>query len=232
MHTTIAEPREPAVPPPESRRLRMEVAVFLLLVLSSIIPGWLASGTIPFTSLAIAVVLHDVALVTLVVFFAWTAGQKVSSLGWSARHPLREIGLGLVLYVPLFVILALLQALLAALGLKSPELETYLVPSSRLEIALACILVVVVAVSEETLFRGYLLPRLRAITRSTPLAVGLASLVFASGHVYEGASGILLVLVMAIAFSYVYLWRGSLVAPIVMHFIQDFLGLVLAPWLR
>lgn len=232
MRETITETPEPASPPPESRRIRMEVAVFLLLLFSSIIPGWLAGGTVPFASLAIAVILHDIALVTLVVFFAWTAGQKVSSLGWSARHPLREIGLGIILYVPLFVLLALLQALLAALGLKSPELEGYLVPSSSVEIAFAFVLVIVVAISEETLFRGYLLPRLRTITRSTPVAVGLASLVFASGHVYEGASGILLVLVMAIVFSYVYLWRGSIVAPIVMHFIQDFVGLVLAPWLR
>jgi membrane protease YdiL (CAAX protease family) len=27
----------------------------------------------------------------------------------------------------------------------------------------------------------------------------------------------------------VYLWRGSLVAPIVMHFLQDFLAIVLLP---
>jgi len=36
---------------------------------------------------------------------------------------------------------------------------------------------------------------------------------------------------MGLVFALVYLWRGSLVAPIVMHFLQDFIGIVLAPWL-
>ena len=38
--------------------------------------------------------------------------------------------------------------------------------------------------------------------------------------------------VMGLAFGLVYMWRQSLVAPIVMHFLQDFIGIVLLPWLR
>jgi membrane protease YdiL (CAAX protease family) len=36
---------------------------------------------------------------------------------------------------------------------------------------------------------------------------------------------------MGLAFALVYLWRKSLVAPIVMHFLQDFIGIVLLPLL-
>jgi membrane protease YdiL (CAAX protease family) len=35
---------------------------------------------------------------------------------------------------------------------------------------------------------------------------------------------------MGLAFAFVYMWRRSLVAPIVMHFLQDFIGIVLLPW--
>jgi membrane protease YdiL (CAAX protease family) len=40
------------------------------------------------------------------------------------------------------------------------------------------------------------------------------------------------VMYMAIMFTLIYRWRGSLVAPIVMHFLQDFLGIVIVPWLQ
>ena len=36
---------------------------------------------------------------------------------------------------------------------------------------------------------------------------------------------------MGLVFAVIYLWRQSLVAPMVMHFLQDFIGIVLAPLL-
>jgi membrane protease YdiL (CAAX protease family) len=88
---------------------------------------------------------------------------------------------------------------------------------------------VVVAVAEETIFRGYLLLRFVGIGMGKVLAVLLASVIFAIGHGYEGSAGIATVGVMGVIFALVYLWRGSLVAPIVMHFLQDFLAIVLLP---
>ena len=37
--------------------------------------------------------------------------------------------------------------------------------------------------------------------------------------------------VMGAIFALIYMWRQSLVAPIVMHFLQDFIGIVLLPLL-
>jgi membrane protease YdiL (CAAX protease family) len=59
----------------------------------------------------------------------------------------------------------------------------------------------------------------------------LSSFIFSLGHGYEGTAGLATVGVMGAAFALVYLWRGSLVAPIVMHFLQDFIGIVLLPYL-
>jgi len=86
-----------------------------------------------------------------------------------------------------------------------------------------------VALTEETIFRGYLILRLRAVRRSSVLAVVLSAAIFSLGHGYEGTAGVMTVGVMGAIFAIIYLWRKSLVAPIVMHFLQDFVGIVLVP---
>jgi membrane protease YdiL (CAAX protease family) len=55
--------------------------------------------------------------------------------------------------------------------------------------------------------------------------------IFSLGHGYEGTAGVITVGMMGIVFAPVYMWRKSLVAPIVMHFLQDFIGIVLLPLL-
>jgi membrane protease YdiL (CAAX protease family) len=59
----------------------------------------------------------------------------------------------------------------------------------------------------------------------------LSAFIFSLGHGYEGSSGVVTVGAMGFVFALVYLWRGSLVAPMVMHFLQDFIGIVLVPLL-
>jgi membrane protease YdiL (CAAX protease family) len=92
-------------------------------------------------------------------------------------------------------------------------------------------LVVIVAIAEETIFRGYLLLRFMGLGMGKTSAVVLSSAIFAVGHGYEGSAGLATVGVMGVLFAVVYLWRGSLVAPMVMHFLQDFLAIVVLPLL-
>lgn len=60
----------------------------------------------------------------------------------------------------------------------------------------------------------------------------LSSIIFALGHGYEGAAGVATVGWMGMLFALVYLSRRSLVAPIVMHFLQDFTVIVFLPLLK
>jgi membrane protease YdiL (CAAX protease family) len=99
------------------------------------------------------------------------------------------------------------------------------------ELLLAIALVAVVALGEETIFRGYLILRLKVITTS-PAAALLSATIFSLGHGYEGSAGVITVGVMGVIFALIYIWRQSLVAPIVMHFLQDFISIVLVPWLK
>ncbi len=224
---------DPTPPGRGPRRERLELLVFLLLVLPPIVLGSVAdvSGqAFPITSLA--TILHDVALCALILFFLWTAGERFSAIGWTSRRLGREIAIGIALYPPVLIAITVAGWLAQAAGLHSAShLPAALVPRSPAELGLAAVLVFVVAVAEETIFRGYLLLRLRAITHSTAAAVALSTLLFAAGHTYSGAAGVIAIAVLAVVFALIYLWRGSLIAPIVLHLLQDFLGLVLAPWL-
>lgn len=56
--------------------------------------------------------------------------------------------------------------------------------------------------------------------------------VFSLGHGYEGSAGLITVAFLGLVFALVFLWRRSLVAAMTMHFLQDFLGIVLAPLLN
>jgi membrane protease YdiL (CAAX protease family) len=213
----------------------VETAVFLFLIVPPLLLSLFAvqQGSLGFTLLATATILRDLALVSLVCFFLWRNGEPVTRIGWTSRHVGRDVILGGVLFVPFFLGAALLERILLSLGLSAPTapLPSFLKEHGPTEAILAVLLVVVVAVSEETIFRGYLLLRFRSVLQSPTAALLLSSAIFAVGHGYEGSAGLVTVGVMGLALAAVYLWRGSLVAPVVMHFLQDFLSIVLLPWL-
>ena len=168
---------------------------------------------------------------SLVLFFLWRNGEARPAIGWTVHKPGREAMLGILLFPIMFFGAALLDGALLKIGFTTPktplpsQLEFHGTPG----LLLAFLLVVVVAISEETIFRGYLILRLKAATNSLSAALLLSSLIFSIGHGYEGSAGVVTVGTMGMAFALVYLWRGSLVAPMVMHFLQDFLAIVLLP---
>lgn len=212
-----------------------ELSVFLFLVVPSLVLSLfiVQQGSTSFPLVAIATILRDLALVCLVWFFLWRNGEPLVRIGWTDRHMVREVLIGVVLFIPVYFGAAALDSLLESVGLSGPakSVPSFLHERGPMESVLAVALVTVVAVSEETIFRGYLLLRLTATLRSTLAALVLSSVIFAVGHGYEGSAGVITVGTMGFAFAVVYLWRGSLVAPIVMHFLQDFLAIVLAPLL-
>lgn len=229
------EPVESGAPAPDAgpvevRARRAELGVFLLLIapalLSSFVPA--AGATPGFPVFAAAVVARDLSLVVLVAFFLWRGGEPLGQLGWRRAGAGREIGLGILLFVPVEAAVGALQQLLRGAGLSFPTgPPPQLQPTGPAQIALGVLLVLVVAFAEETLFRGYLLLRLRTFTRSPAAMVVGSSAVFAVGHGYEHAGGVVTVGVLGALLALVYLWRGSLVAAITLHFLVDLASVVL-----
>jgi CAAX protease family protein len=213
----------------------VEVSVFLFLIVPSMALSFFAvkQGTLSFALVAFATILRDLALVSLILFFIWRNGESVNDIGWTFKNVWKEIGLGIGLFIPFFFTAGLFESALRFAGFSVPAtpLPSFMAASGPAESLLAIVLLTVVALAEETIFRGYLILRLKAIT-GNPAATGLLSAaIFSLGHGYEGSAGVVTVGVMGLVFALVYMWRQSLVAPIVMHFFQDFIGIVLLPLL-
>jgi CAAX protease family protein len=221
---------------PDRKVQVVEIAVFLFLVVPSLAVSFFAvkQGRVGFTLTAVATILRDLALVSLIAFFLWRNKERFASIGWRAKNLSREIEVGVILFVPMFFFIGGLEAFLKGLGFSTPStpLPSSLTASGVGESILAFILVCVVAVSEETIFRGYLILRFEGIGVKPVVSVVLSALIFGMGHGYEGSAGVVSIFAIGFIFAIVYLWRRSLVAPITMHFLQDFIGIVLLPLLR
>jgi len=227
--------REVAEAPSIVKEQAVEVAVFLFLIVPSLVLSLFAvrQGNLSFVLLAVATIFRDLGLVSLILFFLWRNGENVERIGWSLRRAGREAALGVALFIPFVFGAALLERGLLRVGLSRPAtpLPCFLEARGGSEFLLAAVLVAVVAVAEEIIFRGYLILRFQAVLRGSARAVLLSSVIFSLGHGYEGSAGLVTVGVMGAVFAVIYLWRRSLVAPIVMHFLQDFLSIVLLPFL-
>jgi membrane protease YdiL (CAAX protease family) len=193
-----------------------------------------SEGSVSFPFLAIATTVRDVSLLSLICYFIWRSREGFHSLGWTFAHGWREIIFGIVLFVPVFFTAGLLEDALRQAGFSAPATPLPALENVQGtgEIILAFLLVCVVAVAEETIFRGYLLLRFqKGLQMASFSAALLSAVIFSLGHGYEGTSGVITVGYIGLCFALVYQWRGSLVAPMIMHFLQDFFGIVLSPLL-
>jgi membrane protease YdiL (CAAX protease family) len=214
-------PERVIIQPTPSRKVQLlEVLVFLFLIMPSMASAYivLSSVKVTFVAMAVSSILTDLGLLSLVLYFVWRNGEPFARIGWILKGAGREAFWGVILFLPMTYAAALLEHALRAAGFSAPtKLPSFLVAHGPARIILGTVLVMIVALAEETMFRGYLLLRFRGVTHNVGMAVLLSSVIFA----------LMIVFFLAVVFAVVYLWRGSLVAPMVMHFLQDFIGIVL-----
>jgi membrane protease YdiL (CAAX protease family) len=218
---------------PGVREQLLEVLTFCFLIVPGLAFSFTAGTALKENFLlgVLGIVLSDLALVSLVSFFIWRNKERFARIGWVSKGYVTEILIGVVLYFPLVYALSFIENWLQSAGLMFAKghLPSFLEPTGIGQRIVATVMVLIVAVSEETIFRGYLILRFRSITRSAVAAVVISSFIFSIGHGYEGLGGVIIVGIMGAAFAMIYLWRKSLIAPIVMHFMQDYIAIVLLP---
>lgn len=218
---------------PSRKAQLIELCVFLFLIFPSMVLFFFV-GHQKFAGLdvtVVAVVFHDLALVSLLAFFVWRNGEHVQSIGWSVSKFRREALIGIGLFMLVFPSANVVERLLSGAGLSSSHgsLPSFLAARSSVQYVSVSLMVAVVAFSEETIFRGYLMLRLRNIAGGDFAAVIISSIIFSLGHGYEGTAGMITVFYLGVVLAVVYLWRRTLVAPMVIHFLQDFVVIVLLP---
>jgi membrane protease YdiL (CAAX protease family) len=91
------------------------------------------------------------------------------------------------------------------------------------------------AFGEEFVYRGYLMSRVAELAGGSNMAWALSlvvvSVLFGVGHLYQGASGILVNTAAGLAYGAVYLRAGrNLWAPVIAHGVYDTVGLAFLFW--
>jgi uncharacterized protein len=179
------------------------------------------------------------------VAFQWFAFAIIFWRVSAHRISLPDLGLSVPRPGLTTIVAILLSAIVMAYQLASlrmitthPELVRGMLPQIALKIfpqdsteRLAFLVVVVtVAICEEWIYRGFAQMVLQDWSGGVVVAgIAGSAVLFALAHTYQGIRGILTTLVVGILFSIIRYWTGSLLAPLIAHFITDIAAGLLAP---
>ncbi len=179
------------------------------------------------------------------VAFQWFS---VAVILWRvSAHQIDLAGLGLAIPRPglTAIVTILLAALVLANQLASlrriathpetvqgilPQIALKIFPQDSAERVAFFALVLTVAVCEELIYRGFAQRVFGDWSGDAMLAaIAGSAAMFALAHLYQGARGIITTFVVGLLFASIRAWTGSLLAPLVAHFIADITAGFLAP---
>jgi len=221
---------------PESRKLPGIQIIFLLLVLIvypalSIVMG-MTGNTDPqqVTSKIIQVYLPTLIIQIVMIAALWIVlyrsgadfaeiGFAKSGINWS------NVISALIFFVGAWGLMALISVSIERSGFIPRTEFMTLLPSNAIEGLLWGMLSLGAAFSEELIFRGFVITRLRKVTGRFWIAALIGSLAFSMGHLYQGPAGIFLTFLYGMLFAGLFAARGSVFPCIVAHFLQDIIAL-------
>jgi membrane protease YdiL (CAAX protease family) len=104
-----------------------------------------------------------------------------------------------------------------------------MLPQNSREVLVFVVLAATVSICEEFLYRGILLAALERIGLATVFAVLVSTALFALGHLYQGAKGIISTFLLGLAFCVLRITMDSLVPCMAVHFAIDLVAGLAAP---
>jgi membrane protease YdiL (CAAX protease family) len=179
------------------------------------------------------------------VAFQWLAAAVVLWRAYAHRIIFARLGLAIPNPALTLVVSTVLAALVLANQLVSlrrlathppdaqgllPQIALKIFPQDSAERLAFFAVVVTVAICEELIFRGFV-QRVFEDWSGGFVIAGIAgsAAMFAVAHLYQGRRGVITTLVVGLLFSLVRAWTGSLLAPLVAHFVADITAGLLAP---
>ncbi|MEW5801848.1 MAG: type II CAAX endopeptidase family protein [bacterium] len=216
---------------PRRSKLR-ELMFFLSITFASLLfPAvFFCPDSCPFSITALITIFRNLGLTALIFFILTLRGEQPSLIGWTRKDLKKHVFWGIVTFPLFYFSVGEILDFFTHAGLSHiEEVPLSLMPTGIWEIVLGGVLVLVVAFAEEIIFRGYLITRLEEITENPLISVLLSTLLFTIGHAYEGAAGMMAVGYIGLVFSLLFLWKKSLAMVIVLHFLTNFIPIVIAP---
>jgi membrane protease YdiL (CAAX protease family) len=174
------------------------------------------------------------ALITLVVLLALVHknGQSLASIGLRGDRLARAVLWGLVAYAVVIGYALGLGAVFKVLWPeaikameKAQEHNASRLPSMSIGVVLLFSLVV--AVSEELYFRGFVLTRLKALLGPWTASVLISSVVFAVLHAPQGIVAVGVIFGLSVLLGVWFIWRSDLIVPIIAHMLFNTTSLVI-----
>jgi membrane protease YdiL (CAAX protease family) len=171
-----------------------------------------------------------VGLIVACLVLGWISGLPREQLGWISQAPLMDVAIGLGASV---IVQAALNTLTHwAIGhfgghIYSPVVMLSILPRSRDEWALVSLALFPAVLVEELLFRSLLLGGFAPVL-PVPLLVVSTAILFGWMHSPQGRLGVVMTTVVSLLLAGLFLWRGSLLPPLVAHYVVNLLQLIVA----
>jgi uncharacterized protein len=207
----------------------------LLLFAVFFLPGYLFPSTMArpdFNLPAFHLRYATAAIPQILLLLFLMQGMEGGTARFGAGKPRRiDIPAAVAIAVVLVGVMAAIEIPLSLLGesarrMLKPE-GAFGLPGPAM-LPLSFVTCMVTGYREELFFRSYLITRLDDLGSSAWASVTVSSLVFAAGHAYEGAAGIVMVAVIGAILAASFRERRSVHAVAVAHGLYDFAVLLLS----
>src|SRR5262245_50505054 len=169
-------------------------------------------------------------LVLVCIGLGLLSGAGPERLGWTLNNGWRDLGLGIILGLATQVTANGLTAVAVKLwgpDIYSPVVMKNIMPRKRSEWLLVPAALGLAVLLEELLFRSLLVGAL-SITVPLPILLIGFSAIFGLMHSPQGILGVVLTGVLGFWLSLLFVWSGSLLLPLVAHYVINLLQLLKA----
>ena len=169
-------------------------------------------------------------IIGLCFALAAISGLPPAQFGWNFAHPGADVIAGLLvgLTVP-FVVNGITRWAIARFGkgIYSDVVLRNIFPRSRRDWLLVPAAMLLAVLLEEVLFRALLVGGMSAFAPPALLVVG-GGIIFGVMHSPQGSLGVIVSAVLGMGLSGLFLWSGSLLAPLLAHYLINLLQLLRA----
>ena len=138
---------------------------------------------------------------------------------------------GMLIVIMLPAVLALRNEKIRSKAGKAAKRLSFLLPSTGEERRWWWLVSVTAGICEEVVYRGFLLHYFHVAPLPLNLigALGVSSLIFGVGHLYQGIAGAVQTVVIGFVLAVMFVMTGNLLLPIVVHAVVDLRVLAMLP---